>query len=114
MTRPPGTSDGPRSQAEGVKGRPPGSPVAMEQGALRAAYTRYEAAQAADRETRTAARLALCLALMHTGWAAPAAVREQMQRDQKTLRRLRDIDTIDLTGVLDLTRQPPSAVRAQV
>ena len=65
---------------------------------LRAAYDRYEHAQGhGDREELVTARRGLCLALMQTGWQAPAAVLEQMERDEQTLRRLREYDVIDLT-----------------
>lgn len=70
---------------------------------LRAAYERYEAAQGKhDRQELVSARLALCVTLLDTGWTPPETVREQMRRDEKTLRRLRDTDTVDLTDVLDL------------
>lgn len=73
---------------------------------LRRAYARYDAAQQGhDRQELVTSRLALCLALMETGWVAPEPVREQMHRDEKTLRRLRDADTIDLSDVLDLPAQ---------
>jgi hypothetical protein len=59
--------------------------------ALREAYARYEAAQEGrDRKEVVTARLNLCLELIATGWQAPEPVREQMQRDEKTLRRLKD------------------------
>jgi hypothetical protein len=59
--------------------------------ALRDAYARYETAQeGTDRQELVTARLALCAELLATGWEAPEAVREQMVRDEKTLRRLRD------------------------
>ncbi|MCW2680840.1 MAG: hypothetical protein JWM62_2241 [Frankiales bacterium] len=78
---------------------------------LQAAYARFEAAQGKiDREELVVSRLALCLALIETGWTAPEAVQEQMRRDEKTLRRLRETDTIDLTGPLDLPTQRPLAV----
>ena len=65
---------------------------------LRAAYERYELAQQfGDREELVTARRALCIALMATGWEAPEQVREQIRRDEQTLRRLREYDTIDLT-----------------
>lgn len=68
---------------------------------LQAAFLRYEAAQGRpDREELVIARLALCVALLETGWTAPEAVQEQMRRDEKTLRRLRDVDMIDLTATL--------------
>ena len=78
---------------------------------LKAAYERYEVALAeADREELVTARLALCAALVGTGWSAPEAVQEQMRRDEKTLRRLRDVDTIDLTDRALLPLQVPLAV----
>lgn len=79
--------------------------------ALRAAYARYEAAsERADREELVTARLSLCSALVATGWDAPEPVQEQMQRDEKTLRRLREVDsTIDLTTALRLPDQRPLA-----
>lgn len=80
--------------------------------ALRTAYERYEAAQGkADREELVIARLALCKSLVATGWEAPEAVLEQVQRDEKTLRRLRDVDsTIDLTVSLRLPDERRLAV----
>jgi hypothetical protein len=70
------------------------------------AYARFEAAQERhDRQELVTARLALCLALLETGWSAPDSVKEQMRRDEKTLRRLRDSDQDDLTIVLDLPAQ---------
>ena len=81
--------------------------------ALKEAYARYEAAQeVADREELVTARLSLCLALMDTGWSPPEAVQEQMHRDEKTLRRLRDVDAIDLTDVLRLPSPRHLAVSA--
>lgn len=83
--------------------------------ALRDAYARYEAAQEGrNRQELVTARLALCAELIATGWEAPEAVREQMQRDEKTLRRLRESDgTEDVLGLPAqrwLTRDP--ALRA--
>lgn len=70
---------------------------------LRAAYERYQAAEGGrDREELVTSRLALCLALMETGWTPPEQVREQMRRDEKTLRRLRDSDSGEGGDVLDL------------
>ena len=70
--------------------------------ALRLAYARYTAAlPAGDRRELVTSRLALCLALLETGWCAPDAVQEQMRRDEKTLRRLNDVEeqhTLDLLG----------------
>ena len=71
--------------------------------ALTRAYERYDAAQVrADRQELVTSRLALCLALLETGWTAPDSVQEQMRRDEKTLRRLRDADGDDVSDVLDL------------
>lgn len=65
---------------------------------LEAAYARYETAQGkADREELVVARLALCAALLETGWTEPELVREQRRRDEKTLRQLREVDMTDLT-----------------
>lgn len=90
----------------------PGHDQAVPDVALRSAYARYEAAQeTGDREELVTARLALCSALVATGWEAPEAVQEQMHRDEKTLRRLRDVDsTIDLTASLRLPDQHHLAV----
>lgn len=79
--------------------------------ALRVAYARYEAAvEGVGREELVTARLALCVALVDTGWTPPEAVQEQMRRDEKTLRRLRDVDTVDLTATLRLPPDRPLAV----
>ena len=65
---------------------------------LASAYERFEIAREfGDREEQVTTRRALCLALKATGWDAPEPVREQMHRDEQTLRRLREYDTIDLT-----------------
>ena len=85
--------------------------------ALEAAFERYvEAQQGADRQERLIARLGLCLALIDTGWEPPAAVRDQMDRDERALRRLRHAEVVDLRDVLDLTgwrsRAPDTEVTA--
>ena len=68
---------------------------------LRQAYERYDAALPhGDRQELVTSRLALCLALLESGWLPPDAVQEQITRDEKTLRRLHDADpvhTIDLS-----------------
>jgi hypothetical protein len=69
--------------------------------ALREAYARYEAAQeGTNRQELVTTRLALCVELIATGWEAPEPVREQMQRDEKTLRRLKD-SSDDVLGLPD-------------
>ena len=95
----------------GLSPTPPGNDGPVPDDLLKAAYARYEAAQErTDREELVTARLALCAALVGTGWSPPEAVQEQVRRDEKTLRRLRDVDTIDLTDAARLARQRPLAV----
>ncbi len=73
---------------------------------LRAAHERYEAALGGhDRHELATARLALCVTLLETGWTAPAAVQEQMRRDERTLRRRREDGPLDLTAVLGAPAQ---------
>lgn len=72
--------------------------------ALEAALERFEEAQESrDRQEQLTARLALCLALIDAGWVPPQVVRDQMDRDERALRRLRHADVVDLRDVLDLT-----------
>lgn len=70
--------------------------------ALEDVFTRYEEAQSArDRQEQLTARLALCVALIDSGWEPPTAVREQMDRDERALRRLRYTEVVDLRDVLE-------------
>ena len=79
-------------------------PSATTPAGLEAAFARYETSlDCRDRAEQLTARLGLCLALIDTGWTPSAVVRDQMERDQRALRRLRD-DVVDLRDVLDLTR----------
>ena len=72
--------------------------------ALEKAFARYEQAQSGrDREEQLRTRLALCVVLLDSGWEAPPAVREQMDRDERALRRLRHSDVVDLRDASDRT-----------
>lgn len=68
------------------------------------AYARYERALLlGDRQEVTEARLTLCRLLESTGWSVPADVRDQMTRDERTLRAL--AEEAGRRGV-DLLRPP--------
>lgn len=70
---------------------------------LAGTYEQYERAlRDGDRHEVTSARLSLCRALESSGWDVPAEVRDQMQRDERTLRAL--AEEASLQG--DLLRPP--------
>ena len=72
---------------------------------LDAAYDRYERALVqGDRQEVTAARLTLCRLLESTGWSVPPDVRDQMKRDERTLRALAEEAGVPPTDLL----RPPS------
>jgi hypothetical protein len=71
---------------------------------LDAAYARYDRANAVgERKELAEARLVLCRLLEGTGWSVPSEVRDQMARDEKTLRKLAEEET---QGTSDLLRPP--------
>lgn len=78
---------------------------------LRAAFSRYERAlTSGDRSQLVGARAALCAALVATGWSPPAEVADQMARDGRTLRSLRQAARGD-TFVRSPSHRPPESVR---
>lgn len=82
-----------------------GERTAQDEVRLDAAYTRYERAVVdGDRGEVTAARLSLCRVLEASGWTVPPDVRDQMKRDERTLRALAEEAGAPAIGLL----RPPS------